>query len=1468
MNLSMILKKIIPLHLLLFLSVVSGTTVAQVKPGGTRSSATAVKVPVAYTSPSLNYIRSWTPSMPLTDTAAVASSARKPREVTQNTRYFDGLGRPLQDVVKAITPTGRDMVKPYIYDAFGRESRKYLPYAQQSGNTSDGKFKNSPFTAQKEFYENSILNPDIANEHIYYDSIQYDAVPDDYVLRSFGPGDSWVNHPKEIQYLSNITTDSVRIWTPGNNVPVTSNIYAASQLSKIVSIDEQSNRTVEYRDKEERLILRKVQLAEFPGNAHVGWLCTYYVYDEYSNVRFVIPPMATDVTMRNGWNIPVGTTDELCYQYQYDDRQRMVTKKMPGAGKLFMVYDLRDRLAFSQDSLQRAKSPMEWYAMFYDEINRPVMTAIYTASSTREALQSAMDGTSAGKVLTTLSPVMADRVLYSHDGSSVYTATNSIEAVDNFEINGGEVVLTIDPGAKDTFVINASLVLPTLSTSALTPLLYSYYDNYEYSGKHAFFPGDFSKLQAADTLFPEYTGATYSNNVQGLVTGVRVRILGTDQWTTSTAYYDSKGRMVQTIGDNNQGGKDIESVLFNFNGDILTAYLRHMDPSGNTPLLTTLSTYGYNQTGNVTIVKKRLNDDILLERTIESRLYDELGRLKKQHLGINGTAAPIDSLTYTYNIRSWLSGINKNFVESSAKSNWFGESISYDAGFTASQYNGNISGLKWKSGGDTVARAYGYTYDRAKRLTIADFTQKDGVGWARDKKDFTVDNISYDLNGNLLTLRQKGIIGATIDTIDQLSYSYVDNSNKLSAIRDLPRQKTASAGLGDFIDNVTQSGEYKYDGNGNIQSDLNKNITSVSYNFLNLPTEIKIKGKGTITYQYNALGTRIGKVIIDSTAGNVKTTKFSYDGAFVYKQDTLEFIAHEEGRIRPIYTTGAPVKYVFDYFEKDHLGNVRTVLTDQTDLSIYAATMETERDGTENALFSNVEETRTTKPAGYTADATTSNNNYVATLNAKAGGKKIGPALVLRVMAGDTVQVKARVFYKSQSPQTNGSDATKEDMLAALVQAFGQGVTTNSAHSTVAITGDNPLTRDFYNNNYQQLKDKESSASQTNRPKAYLNFLLFDDDFKMVEDNSGVRQVKATPDQLQDLSVDKMTVGKNGYLYVYTSNESLQDVNFDNVILTLNSGPLLEETHFYPFGLTMAGISSNALKGSNYPQNRLKYNSKELQSEEFKDGSGLEWYDYGARMYDPQIGRFTRIDRFAELTSNISPYHYGLNDPILNMDINGDSVVPANDVNWLKFDFHNDAIGLSEVSITPTSYQQVEAEETETDKNPLGWLKHLAYGGPVHTVLQSDELKRANYITLGTVGAVGTFVQIVNMKRISDAKAALKVMRTSKRVSELSKAMAEAGKVGKVTKVLGVASFLLSATVVIDKAVNGEDITVGDAADLVISGATTFLACASPWGIAAIALYGAVDGSGVLDGLKKELGGGTKIFNLKDYWED
>ena len=96
---------------------------------------------------------------------------------------------------------------------------------------------------------------------------------------------------------------------------------------------------------------------------------------------------------------------------------------------------------------------------------------------------------------------------------------------------------------------------------------------------------------------------------------------------------------------------------------------------------------------------------------------------------------------------------------------------------------------------------------------------------------------------------------------------------------------------------------------------------------------------------------------------------------------------------------------------------------------------------------------------------------------------------------------------------------------------------------------------------------------------------------------------------------------------------------------------LVQVSNYYPFGMVMNQENFNA-GGLNYQQNQYLYNGKELQTNEF-EGSGLDWYDYGARMYDPAIARFTTIDPLVEDYSNQSPFLYAYNNPIRYTDFLG-----------------------------------------------------------------------------------------------------------------------------------------------------------------------------------------------------------------------
>src|SRR5690348_3895775 len=102
---------------------------------------------------------------------------------------------------------------------------------------------------------------------------------------------------------------------------------------------------------------------------------------------------------------------------------------------------------------------------------------------------------------------------------------------------------------------------------------------------------------------------------------------------------------------------------------------------------------------------------------------------------------------------------------------------------------------------------------------------------------------------------------------------------------------------------------------------------AIYYNLLNLPQLINVNGKGTVAYLYDAQGAKLKKTVSEPS---VPMTTTDYIGGMVYSNNVLQFISHEEGRIRyKPGVQGMADTYVYDYFLKDHLGNVRMVLTDE-----------------------------------------------------------------------------------------------------------------------------------------------------------------------------------------------------------------------------------------------------------------------------------------------------------------------------------------------------------------------------------------------------------------------------------------------------------------------------------------------------------------------------------------------------------
>ncbi|RXK86635.1 DUF6443 domain-containing protein [Filimonas effusa] len=1254
---------------------------------------TIVTPPSAYaTGIPVNYIRSWQPLVPMTtEQAVVAGDAA---HVQQTTQYADGLGRPLQTVARGVSPAGLDLVSPVVYDAFGREAYKYLPYAAEN----NGAFKINPFAQQQ-----SSMQDQYPGEQVYYGQTDYEASPLNRVLKTFAPGNSWAGSQRGIATAYETAgANEVAIFTIGLDetaLPVFQGYYGSGELFRTVATDEQGKRVVEYKDKEGQVVLKKVEIAAgAPGiSDHYGWLCTYYIYDDLNQLRFVMPPLAVDAFRNSGWN-PAGNStavNELCFRYAYDGRLRLIAKKVPGADWVHMVYDVRDRLVFTQDGNMRAKPLKQWLATIYDNLNHPVQTGILSCNSNRSALQDYVNslGNNAAAVATsTYSSRTAGTpdILYVnvHDGRPLYKATSAV--IFEGELEGSKEFETeiIGPDGiafTSTQELNMNPVEPLpLDAAGYIPLTFTYYDNYNWTSKRYNASND-SKLGIGSNAWGEPLPGSTNEQVKGMVTGTRVRVLENaynlelGAWLETASFYDSRGRVVQLQADNYKGGLDITTNRYDFTGKVISSYAVHNNPSGYTSSRV-YTEMDYDHGGRLVEVRKTLDDNAATRRIMAHHEYDALGQLRKKELGqraaednLSGASGYLETQEFTYNIRGWLKGLNwtgynRGVTASVAIADrWFGMDLSYDWGYEHNQYNGNIAGMRWQSRGAGVERSYGYTYDAANRLLLADFKQLAGDGWNNTAGlDFSVnmgangtDNgTAYDANGNILQMQQKGYIpGGGSDWIDNLQYHYFDYSNKLKAVGD---QVDTDHKLGDFVDRNTGLDDYAYDVNGNLIKDKNKRIGedpagTIVYNHLNLPWLITVKDasgdiKGTITYIYDAAGNKLEKRVEElPLAGNNYKNKHTYTtylSGHVYENNVLQFLGQEEGRIRPQRDTkgSATGVYYYDYYVKDHLGNVRLTLTDEHQADAYpVATLENGTLEDEKRYYDIPAASRVT--AGSVHYPYAEGNSYVESLNGNSN--KTGTSILLKVMAGDKVNIAADSWYERSPSSGDVSSLPVGELLSTL--AGGISGAGGGSHSAAQLLEDGNLKNGLTSFLVQKV-DADYANNGAGKPKAYLNYVLFDEQLNAVisddGNNSGVSGVgdegRQTP-----VGVSERLMTRNGYLYIFVSNETRgTDVVFDNLQVTHIRGPLCEETHYYPFGLTMAGISSRA---AGKLQNRFRFNG----ASEFNSDLGLEWYETSFRTYDATIGRFHQVDILAHYFEFGSPYCFVGNNPILYSDPSG-----------------------------------------------------------------------------------------------------------------------------------------------------------------------------------------------------------------------
>ena len=200
-----------------------------------------------------------------------------------------------------------------------------------------------------------------------------------------------------------------------------------------------------------------------------------------------------------------------------------------------------------------------------------------------------------------------------------------------------------------------------------------------------------------------------------------------------------------------------------------------------------------------------------------------------------------------------------------------------------------------------------------------------------------------------MTMRNQRASGS-YNVVDDLEYDYERFSNRLSQVKDHNMALTYTAK--DFKDRGTAA--YGYNANGNQTVNRDKRISGASYNHLNLPEEITFSTGGKIKFAYDADGNKLTQKVYNSSGSLTRTQ--DYIGELVLLNGSLDYLIHEEGRVA--YESGA---YNYEYYVKDHLGNVRQVLRNPS-TQTFMATMETQYAESEEQQFSMVTESRQTGP--------------------------------------------------------------------------------------------------------------------------------------------------------------------------------------------------------------------------------------------------------------------------------------------------------------------------------------------------------------------------------------------------------------------------------------------------------------------------------------------------------------------------
>ncbi len=1203
--------------------------------------------------------------------------------------YSDGLGRPTITIDAEAGKNFEDFIQFNKYGDEGRQDTTYMAYYYKA--SIPGKFISTEdaINQQEDFYNSSTSNyADISHDSKPYLTTEWDERGRVKAMMASGEvrhnGDIKTTYEYAAIYDPSLAGEDpssmhapVIKWEIIGGLPRhyrdDQNVvqkYLAKELSvvSVTNVEGRKSRTI--TDARGLTITRQIYDED-----QEMWVGPYNVYDNYGRVRFIVPPLLQSIETPTSDDVK-----ELAFEYKYDGKGRVIKERAPGSGWISYVFDQWNRIVLKRHEAQFVKIgdgpfPTEegyktWTFFKYDALNRQIMSGEIYEERERQEMQNLLNQNLVGdqRYETTHTSSSRGYTKYKsfpdlNTDYSIYEI-HSVNYFDNYDFvgipgwdaEGHDFGLNTRPGfgnfgwAPEGYVlVTEDLVIQDhrLVVEGGTPPE----GDVEHNGKYAKRPGvtiTFEEGVVPGPGYEEIDATEPHANAVNLATGSKVKILGTNKWLNTVVYYDERGRVIQSIAENHIGGIDRVTNELDWSGEVQKTLIEHesKDESGVlVDQVTVLNEYEYSHNEQLIKAYQTINEDPKV--LIAEYHYNILGELieKNLHSENDGTSF-LQSIDYRYNLQGLMTHLNDVDL-SDGENDVFGmeyyyeTSVSINNESTQPRFDGMVNAIAWNAdnviGGESnfTKTAIGYSYDRQSRLRSTDY----GVGTSfnddANANAYTVQigelgadgkyTGGYDNNGNILSLDRI----SEKNPMDQLTYNYALNSNKLDGVED----DATKDGFNDFnapTDIKTLgSGEYTYDRMGNMIFDSHKEI-KLHYNHLQLVDRIDFvddeETLTTIVYTYDAARNRLSKEVVD--ADNNSIAKVDYVGNIEYLNDKINQVFTAEGRA---YQQNN--EYHHEYFILDHQQNNRVAFGHLPERKIFTATMELKHEDYEETHFKFPNDDIRSEAENHTPLGKGS-----VALNGTLVGRQIGPAKVLTISSGDEVEIEVWAKYETEFANSTAVGGIVTAVASAFDGAIiGTGLENdaNTINTALALPSDKLFSND-------NSTDKDT--------RAYLQYIFFDANYDFKEAGTNYKEVTSSSlGKFAKYESGTLTFSEPGYLFVYLVNETNENqyVFFDDLKIMHSSESesfkVSQVNDYYPFGLP----TSNSWRAEGYIDPGMLYQSSYASYD-----SLTGFYDFLSRSYDPTLGRFFAIDPAGQFSS---PYLGMGNAPHMGVDPNGES---------------------------------------------------------------------------------------------------------------------------------------------------------------------------------------------------------------------